>query len=167
MTTRNIQYITENMSNLFGTQATFVQTAWRVQELEQKRWSKTIQLYIGQSQLEDSDIDDDTFGHAGTSRVTEDRCYLNQLESDCTDLAEEIKQLLDSIQVEIDYSSRTRNLVATLAYPPSDQGTPFHEDYSWSELNTGLATNTGQPTLGISRGYTSFFLWLPKAQGLV
>ncbi|KAJ1657435.1 hypothetical protein IWQ61_003178 [Dispira simplex] len=37
----------------------------------------------------------------------------------------------------------TRNLVATPAYPPSDRGTPFHEEYSWSELNTGLDTNNG------------------------
>ncbi|KAJ1650342.1 hypothetical protein IWQ61_008833 [Dispira simplex] len=37
---------------------------------------------------------------------------------------------------------RTRNLVATPAFPPSDPETPFHEDYSWSELHTGMATNT-------------------------
>ncbi|KAJ1660390.1 hypothetical protein IWQ61_000691 [Dispira simplex] len=42
---------------------------------------------------------------------------------------------------------RARNLVATPAYPPSDPDTPFHEEYSWSELNSGMAANS--PDLGI------------------
>ncbi|KAJ1962146.1 hypothetical protein IWQ62_003624 [Dispira parvispora] len=109
MATRNIHYITENMCNLFGSHVSFVQTSWRVQELEQERWSKTIQLYIGQSRSEDSDADDvtgydDTFGSTVTSGAGEDRSYLNELENECIALAEEIKQLLDSIQEEIDHT---------------------------------------------------------------
>ncbi|KAJ1650076.1 tRNA dihydrouridine synthase [Dispira simplex] len=32
----------------------------------------------------------------------------------------------------------TRNLVATPAYPPSDQGTPFHDEYSCSTEAVGV-----------------------------
>ncbi|KAJ1642874.1 hypothetical protein IWQ61_010587 [Dispira simplex] len=42
---------------------------------------------------------------------------------------------------------RYRDLVATPAYPPTDPDTPFHEEYTYSEITTGMATNNIFPLL--------------------
>ncbi|KAJ1985972.1 hypothetical protein H4R33_003643 [Dimargaris cristalligena] len=88
--TRNIDFIVDNLINLFGEETHFVRNARQVQSLEQLRWSKTLGMYIHRLRLNYED--------PGTLMLE----YFEDVDDECDDLAERVNALLEAIQTDID-----------------------------------------------------------------
>ncbi|KAJ1926317.1 hypothetical protein IWQ60_003905 [Tieghemiomyces parasiticus] len=90
LVTRNIDYIVDNMINLFGEETYFVRHARQVQLLEQTRWTKTLALYIARLRASYEESCDSV------------KQQLDEMEAESDDLGDRVNTLLEYIQTDID-----------------------------------------------------------------